>query len=493
MIEQKNWLEIYQPWERWQTGQGELPRVQVGSRVTPSSLLMKDGRTTPPQPISEPELITLMDKCGIGTDATIAQHIATIQERDYATKNHNQRFLPTPLGIALIQGYNSMGYQLNKPDLRRETERECNLVANRQKTKADIVGPILEKMKECYIVATRDAHKLDEAMARHFQRVGVGNDTVMVQARFTECGRCHNMMDLKKEQGGGRGNNDARTILFCNTCQEGYVMPRKGKPRPKIDDANNDSSRVKCPICNFQVVSIARGDGYDGNGYDICPKCYVDPPAEYGGGRNGGNLPCFSCSHPTCALAGGTPGGDIEAFGCPFCREHQVQGGKVTLKKNSRGYVLSCTNYSSRHRCGYTIWLPKASQNISIPDDDGSICNVCSTFGPVRKVSFVWKVGGVPPHIGRESTVCILCDSQFRQDVGILLPQMNQVRPSTTAVNRGRGGGSGGTRRNQTWNNNNNNNNNRQRSTGNNGNNAYKCFKCGQPGHFSNNCPTARQ
>lgn len=36
--------------------------------------------------MSESELITLMDKNGIGTDATIHEHIKTIQEREYAIK-----------------------------------------------------------------------------------------------------------------------------------------------------------------------------------------------------------------------------------------------------------------------------------------------------------------------------------------------------------------------------------------------------------------------
>lgn len=52
MILEKNWLEIYTPWERWSTGQGELPPLQVGSRLIPSSLLLKDGRTAAPNPIS---------------------------------------------------------------------------------------------------------------------------------------------------------------------------------------------------------------------------------------------------------------------------------------------------------------------------------------------------------------------------------------------------------------------------------------------------------
>ena len=56
--------------------------------------------------ILEVELISLMDRNGIGTDATITQHISTIQDRAYATKDHQQKFLPTKLGIALVEGYN---------------------------------------------------------------------------------------------------------------------------------------------------------------------------------------------------------------------------------------------------------------------------------------------------------------------------------------------------------------------------------------------------
>ena len=55
---------------------------------------------------AEVELISLMDRNGIGTDATIAQHISTIQDRAYATKDAQQKFLPTKLGIALVEGYN---------------------------------------------------------------------------------------------------------------------------------------------------------------------------------------------------------------------------------------------------------------------------------------------------------------------------------------------------------------------------------------------------
>lgn len=297
--------------------------------------------------------------------------------------------------------------------------------------------------------------------------------------------------------GGNNNRNSPRKLLFCDTCQEGWIMPHKGQLRPKTANGNNDAA-VKCPICSFQVVAIARGDGYEGNGYNICPKCYSDPPPDHGGSGNGGSFPCFSCSHPECPLAGGTQGGEVEVFHCPFCREHRIQGGKVMLRKNTRGYILSCTNYSSRHRCAFTVWLPRAIQTVSVPSDEANICTQCSTQGAVRKVSFVWKPGSVPPHLGRQSTKCLLCDVGFRQDVQIQFPQMDHV-PSNNRQNQGRGAGMnratsnngrGGTLSNNRT------TNNRRAGTNNSGStgpDSQVCFKCNQPGHYANACPTRRQ
>ena len=83
------------------------------------SHLILQGQTQPPPRLSERDLIALMDSHGIGTDATVAEHIQKQLERGYATKDINLTFWPTPLGEGLVGGYRRMGLQnLWLPDLR---------------------------------------------------------------------------------------------------------------------------------------------------------------------------------------------------------------------------------------------------------------------------------------------------------------------------------------------------------------------------------------
>ena len=90
--------------------------------------MMKDGYTSAPPLLSEPELIRLMDKEGIGTDATMAQHIETILNRHYCEKR-GETFYPTKLGLGLVQGYQKMGFDFDKPTLRADLERTMQQVS----------------------------------------------------------------------------------------------------------------------------------------------------------------------------------------------------------------------------------------------------------------------------------------------------------------------------------------------------------------------------
>lgn len=171
MVLQRNYLDVY-PYDKWESSR-QLPIFTIGETFVPTEANINEGKTSPPGYLTEPELIGLMDANGIGTDATMAEHIAKIKERSYVMtqarhggaivpgdsdnetsprggrgggrarargrggvrgrggsaaggagggQNSMQEFIPTTLGVALIEGYDNIGFatSLSKPFLRKE-------------------------------------------------------------------------------------------------------------------------------------------------------------------------------------------------------------------------------------------------------------------------------------------------------------------------------------------------------------------------------------
>nr|CAB3457482.1 unnamed protein product [Digitaria exilis] len=63
--------------------ENSLPAFKKGDSVSIHKVDIYEGSTTPPDYLSESELISLMEKHGIGTDASISVHINNICERNY--------------------------------------------------------------------------------------------------------------------------------------------------------------------------------------------------------------------------------------------------------------------------------------------------------------------------------------------------------------------------------------------------------------------------
>jgi DNA topoisomerase IA len=73
MVTDKNWLEVYGKFEKWNAK--KVPVLEVGDVFTPKLLRMNESQTEAPQNIKEEDLISEMDRNKIGTDATIPAHI----------------------------------------------------------------------------------------------------------------------------------------------------------------------------------------------------------------------------------------------------------------------------------------------------------------------------------------------------------------------------------------------------------------------------------
>jgi len=169
----RHYLDVY-PYDKWESSQ-PLPQYTVGEVFAPTDAQLVDGQTSAPAYLSEPELISLMDANGIGTDATMAEHIAKIKEREYVvarTKGGGggvQEFIPTTLGVALMEGYDQVGFEtsLSKPFLRKEMEAQMKAICEGRTTRDAVVQQNLEQYRAVFNRTVQQISVLKSAITKY--------------------------------------------------------------------------------------------------------------------------------------------------------------------------------------------------------------------------------------------------------------------------------------------------------------------------------------
>ncbi|OMO56040.1 DNA topoisomerase, type IA [Corchorus olitorius] len=332
VILERNYLDVYR-YESW--GGSMIPTYTPGQQFIPTSLTLDTGVTRPPPLLSEADLLSCMDKAGIGTDATMHDHIKKLLDRFYATKDSNTRFSPTNLGEALVMGYDDMGYELWKPNLRSMMEFNMKEVSVGNKTKDEVLATCLQQMKACFLDARLNKVKLLEAMAIFFERSNraAGDDNNAAGEVVRQCGLCQeSSMVLKKNRDGnfmvgclgfpqcrnaiwlpGSVLEAAVTSNICSSCTPGPVYLIQFKFRqleiPPGFNANHlgciggcdDTLRQLIEICGTGSRMSARGRGptvtstnaqRSSNRQSACLYCQQtghssnDCPSQLSGSRN---------------------------------------------------------------------------------------------------------------------------------------------------------------------------------------------------------------
>ncbi|KAH3665901.1 hypothetical protein OGAPHI_004090 [Ogataea philodendri] len=180
VVKELNYLEVY-IYNSWESSKTKIPEVNPGEKVTLTSAQLSSGKTSAPSPLTEPELIALMDVNGIGTDATIAEHIEKIIERSYVTKEDQGRgksktkvLIPTELGYALAEGFGQIGFDsmsLTKPFLRKNLEVKLKAICDGESSKEQVLHEIGSMYREAYALTSRSPRILTES----YQKVLASN------------------------------------------------------------------------------------------------------------------------------------------------------------------------------------------------------------------------------------------------------------------------------------------------------------------------------
>ncbi|KAH9942376.1 DNA topoisomerase [Epithele typhae] len=203
-IRERNYLDVF-PYDKW--ADKELPQFQEGEIFVPTECRLDEGKTSKPNLLTEADLVGLMDEHGIGTDATIAQHIQTIVDRGYVVERMQGKtkyLIPSTLGIGLVEGYDTIGFDqsLSKPELRRETERRMVEICRGLKSKREVLDESIEKYKEMFMKTKIEFQKLVDAVGQRINGQGPVPDV--------DLGEAHESDDDDGEGGGGGGGGGGR-------------------------------------------------------------------------------------------------------------------------------------------------------------------------------------------------------------------------------------------------------------------------------------------
>lgn len=144
--------------------------------VSPASgkfctLDVKERMTTPPTYLTESELISRMEKHGIGTDASISTHIENILKRNYVELIPGRKLKPSRLGLVLAQGYHLIDASLVLPQIRSDIEGQCNQIAKGEREKDDVVKKAIELFSSKFSYFVDNISKMDVLFGSSFAQV----------------------------------------------------------------------------------------------------------------------------------------------------------------------------------------------------------------------------------------------------------------------------------------------------------------------------------
>ncbi|KAL8159182.1 hypothetical protein V2J09_000719 [Rumex salicifolius] len=265
VIISRNYLDVYR-FDSW--GGSLIPTYSEGQQFTPTELNLASGFTQPPPLLSESDLLSAMDKAGIGTDATMHEHIKKLLDRFYAIKDESYHFSPTTLGEALVMGYDNMGYELWKPYLRSAMESDMKAVSMGTKRKEEALDACLQQMKACFLDARLNKEKLIEAMGVFFERSSRSSvdDQHVVGEVVRQCNLCQQCdMVLKRRPEGNfmvgcLGYPQCRNVVWlpgslseavvttniCSSCIPGPVYKIQFKFRRMEIPPNYNANHLGC-------------------------------------------------------------------------------------------------------------------------------------------------------------------------------------------------------------------------------------------------------
>ncbi|XP_045539457.1 DNA topoisomerase 3-beta-1 [Papilio machaon] len=371
----------------WQAfGKDEfVPVLKVDDVLKAHDHRLVECQTSPPDYLTEAEVITLMEKHGIGTDASIPVHINNICQRNYVAVGNGRKLIPTNLGIVLVHGYQKIDPELVLPTMRSAVEEQLNLIAVGRADFQAVLSHTTEIFRRKFQYFVRSIEAMDQLFEVNFSSLKASGKAL------SRCGKCRRYMRYIQAK-------PAR--LHCSHCDDTYALPQNGTVRIYRE--------LKCPLDDFELLSWS--SGHRGKSFPLCPYCYNHPP--FRDMKKG--FGCNSCTHPTCAYGVNSTG----VSGCVEC-----EAGVLVLDPAAPRWKLAC------NRCDVIINIFEDASRVTVCE---RACDLCGA----QLLCVEYRAGRTRlPAALTEMTACLYCEPSF----AALVEKHRAVTSRGGAMSRGRG------------------------------------------------------
>ncbi|TBU13483.1 DNA topoisomerase 3 [Hamiltosporidium tvaerminnensis] len=237
-----------------------------------AELILRKSLTKPPDYLTEAELISLMDKNGIGTDATIHEHIKKIITRLYA-KKFNNKIIPLDLGNRLIQFYEEMKLSVGKCHLRSEMEKKLVKICKGEIRDSDVLKEEIEKHIKIYKILENGKDKF-KSIINNFNSNnkddGDDNDSGSGYGKEIENKNDFSYFNRNNENTTNNGSKENYNVNFKNRNEKTRLSnfnnenEKNTKKYLNIRDNNDDKNEVLCHcgiIC--KISKVKKGKNVD--------------------------------------------------------------------------------------------------------------------------------------------------------------------------------------------------------------------------------------
>ncbi len=352
-----------------------------------------ENQTKSPDYLTESELIVLMEKNGIGTDASIPVHINNICERNYVKLERDRRLVPTNLGIVLVHGYQRIDPELCLPKMRSQVEEQLNLIAQGKANFKDVLKHTLKIFELKFHFFVKNILLMDSLFEDSFSTLS------SMGKPMSRCGKCRRYMKLVSSK---------PQRIYCEFCKDTYNLPKQGGIKLYRE--------LKCPLDDFELLVNTYGKN---KSVSFCPYCFNNPPFK----EMKSGATCNDCSHPTCQHS-------FLSTGLSSCFE--CESGLLVLDSTTPPkYRVMC------NKCNVLLLLPETIYKLEISDDS---CEKCET--PLLDVDYHKEK--TPLENGETgASACLFCDKHLKVSIENYLKEMNRKSDFSNFRNR-RGGGSRG-------------------------------------------------